>query len=114
MVSKLSEEVYELLRKVFPHNMIVQEHYVNYGGRRLFFDFYIKELDVLIEVQGRQHDRFVKHFHGDKEGFLSSKGRDNLKKAYCQENDMVLLEIKSSDELYEDELLDRIWEGMMS
>ena len=112
-MSKLSEETHGLLKEVFPHNMIVQEYYVNYAGKRLFFDFYIKELDVLIEVQGRQHDRFVKHFHEDRQGFLASKRRDNFKRAYCEENDMVLIEIRSSDELYEDELLDRIWKGMM-
>ncbi len=114
MVSKLADATRKFLKEVFPHNLIFEEHYINYKGARLFFDFYIKEVDVLIEVQGRQHDEFIKHFHVDREGFLSSKRRDNLKKAYCQETGTVLIEIKSEKELDKDEFIERIWSAMIT
>jgi len=113
-VSKLSDQTKEFLKEIFPHNLIQEERYINYKGTRLFFDFYIKELNVLVEVQGRQHDAFVKHFHVDREGFLDSKRRDNLKKAYCEETDTVLIEVRGEKELNKVKFIERIWKGMTS
>jgi hypothetical protein len=110
MVSKLADATREFLKKIFPHNLIFEEYYINYKDTRLFFDFYIKEIDVLIEVQGRQHNNFVKHFHDNKEGFLDSKRRYNLKKAYCQKTDTVLIEIRSEKELERSKFIERILE----
>jgi hypothetical protein len=109
-MSKLSAHTYKLLKEVFPHHRIIEECYVRYEGQRLFFDFFIKELDVFIECQGRQHDEYVAHFHGDREGFLAHKKRDNLKKAYCEENDSYFVEIRR--ELNSDELKNAIWSVM--
>ena len=111
-MSKLADNTYIFLRKIFPHNLITKEYYVNYNNTRLFFDFYIKDLGVVLEVQGRQHDEFVKHFHTDKETFLASKKRDNLKKEYCEERDFVLIEIRSEKELNKDKFIERIWSKM--
>jgi len=111
-VSKLSESTKKFLKEVFPHNLILEEFYVNFMGTRLFFDFYVKELDLLIEVQGAQHDKYIEHFHGDKEGFLSSKRRDNLKKEYCQRTGSVLIEVRSEKELVKNKFLRRIWEAI--
>lgn len=88
-MSKQADKIFQLLKELFPHNRIKAEHYVNYKGKKLFFDFYIHELGVLIEVQGQQHSKFVKHFHGNKEVFLAQKNRDNLKIEYVQ-NDKFL------------------------
>ena len=113
-MSKLSDNTKDFLKEIFPHNSIYEERYIKYKGTRLFFDFYIKEMNVLIEVQGRQHDEFVKHFHVDREGFWDSKKRDNLKKEYCEENGAVLIEVKSEKEFDKDKFIKRIWEGMTS
>jgi len=113
-VSKLSDKTKEFLKEIFPHHSIYEEHYINYEGTRLFFDFYIKELNVLVEVQGLQHYQFIKHFHTDREGFVSAKRRDNLKKAYCEETGSVLVEIRSDKELDKVKFIERIWKGMMS
>jgi len=107
-MSKLADKTYDLLRTIFPFYTIVPEYYIYYKGTRLFFDFFIKELNLLIEVQGKQHYFFVKHFHTDKEGFLKSKYRDNLKQEYCQANNILLLYIHSEDELSKDYLLNRL------
>lgn len=113
-MSKLADDTYEFLRKEFPHNIITREYYTKYNNTRLFFDFYIKDLAVVIEVQGRQHEEFVKHFHNDRETFLSAKKRDNLKKEYCEKRGLVLLEIRSEEELDRDGILERMWSGMIS
>lgn len=109
-MSKIADYTYDLLKDAFPHHTILTEYYVKYKGNKLFFDFFVKELNVLFEVQGRQHDEYVSHFHGDRDGFLNSKRRDNLKKEYCQLNGLSLIEIR--DELTKDELLKEIWKGI--
>jgi very-short-patch-repair endonuclease len=90
-MSQQADEIFQLLKELFPHNRIKAEYYVNYKGKKLFFDFYIRELGLLIEVQGQQHSQFVKHFHGTKEVFLAQKNRDNLKIEYVQGNRLLSL-----------------------
>lgn len=113
-MSKLSDQVYVALRKVFPHNIILKEHYVSFKGARLFFDFYIKDIGVLIEAQGRQHEEFVQHFHVDRDGFLASKKRDNLKREYCEKEDLALVTFDESDDLSESNILNTIWSKLTS
>ena len=103
-MSSLSDATYGLLKEVFPHNIILKEYYVKYRGTRLFFDFYIKDMGVLIECQGRQHDEYVSHFHGDKAGFIEQKKRDNLKREYCENKSFTLVEVRSEDELDKEKL----------
>lgn len=111
-MSEISNEVYSILKKVFPNNVILEEYYVKYKGTRLFFDFYLKDLDCLIEVQGRQHTQFIKHFHGDKDGYIKSKYRDNLKLEYAQEKNTSLVRIYYDEYLTEELIADRIYEAI--
>jgi len=111
-MSKIADNVYGLLKRSFPHYTILKEHYVNFKGSKLFFDFYVKELNVLIEVQGRQHEGFVKHFHEDASGFLASKQRDNLKIEYCECKDLTLITFTDGEKLSEKNLVKKIWSKM--
>lgn len=89
-MSKIADQIYAVLDEMFPpmpHKRVFREIYVNYRGNKLYFDFYIKELKLYVEVQGRQHVEFVKHFHGSKENFNQQKMRDNLKISYVNESD---------------------------
>lgn len=110
-MSEISEKVYSLLKKCFPHSVIVKEHYVKFKGTKLIFDFYIKDLKIFIEVQGRQHTQFVKHFHGDREGFVKSKHRDNLKIEYAQGENILLVQIHYDEELTEDSIMSKIYKS---
>ena len=111
-MSKFAESVYSGLKRIFPHFTIVREHYVNYKNTRLFFDFHIKELNLFFEVQGAQHQGFNKHFHGDREGFVRSKARDNLKKEWIEKNDHRLIEIYPGDRLSYTALLNKIYKEL--
>lgn len=104
-MSQIAEEVHNILKKLFPLNIIKKEHYVYYKGTRLFFDFYLKDLGVLVEVQGIQHVKFVRHFHGSIENFRLQKYRDNLKIAYIQENKQLSLARFYYDECITEELV---------
>jgi len=107
-MSKLSDKVYDLLKDIFHHNVILKEHYVNYKGNRLFFDFYIKDLCILFECQGRQHKNFVEHFHQDRDGFFESKKRDNLKIEYTEINKITFVTIDYNEKVTKNVLLRKI------
>ena len=112
-MSKIAEEVYGALREAFPLNFILREHYVRFKGNRLFFDFYIKDMGVLVEVQGRQHTEFVKHFHGNKETFLKQKERDNLKIVYIQENkDLCLVRFYYNETVDKNLVISKIYSAL--
>lgn len=114
-MSVTASKVHSILKKLFPanpHRRVYPEHFVNYKGKRLFFDFYIKELGVFIEVQGRQHVQFVSHFHGTAENFRSQKMRDNLKIEYVQEKGMCLARIYDTEKVTKALVLKKIKKSM--
>lgn len=107
-MSKLADKTYDLLKELFPHNVIIKEYYVNYKGTRLFFDFYIKDLDIVFECQGSQHAKFVKHFHQNRDGFFELLKRDNLKKEYAEINKIPFVIIEYNEDINRDSLLQKI------
>lgn len=62
----------------------------------LLFDFYIKNLNLCIEYQGEQHYIAKDCFGGNPE-FKKQQIRDKIKKKYCQNNNINLLEIHYKD-----------------
>lgn len=64
--------------------------------RRLKFDFYFSfnEKDILVEYQGKQHYKFVSKFHKTDDDFKDQVIRDNIKREYCKDNGIELIEIK--------------------
>ena len=67
-------------------------------GNRLELDFYIKELRIAIEVQGRQHYEFVPFFHNDHDGFSDRLSKDRLKREICIQRGITLYEICSESD----------------
>lgn len=110
-MSAIADKTGDILTKMFPDRLgsrVIREVYVNFKGTRLFFDFYIKELAVYIEVDGKQHFEFVKHFHGDRETFLKQKHRDNLKIQYVQENNKCLIRFNYDEDITGDLIMEKI------
>lgn len=111
--SNQANGVHKLLIETFPLCTIFNEHSVKYEDHQLYFDFYVKDYGLLFEIQGRQHSEFVEHFHGDSRGFIASKKRDNLKVAYCEENNLTLVIINYDEKINtQEELLKKINEAM--
>ena len=103
-MSKIANKIHGILDDMFPRlsaQRITSEIYINYKGQKLFFDFFVKELGVYIEVQGRQHTEFVKHFHGEKEAFQAQKMRDNLKIQYVEEHEQCLIRFNFNEKITE-------------
>ncbi|RHZ78551.1 hypothetical protein Glove_161g44 [Diversispora epigaea] len=59
--------------------------------RGLQLDIYYPEYGFAIEVQGEQHEKYIKFFHrGDPNNFIKQQARDQLKIELCEENWIVL------------------------
>ena len=61
------------------------------------WDFWIPHQSVAFEFHGRQHDEYVKFFHGTKAGFRKQKASDAKKKAIADLNDVTLIIIREND-----------------
>jgi len=77
--------------------------------RPLPFDFKIKNKPIVIEYNGEQHYEPVEYF-GGKEKFQKQQKNDNIKKQYCKENNIKLIEIPywekdNIEEILEEELM---------
>ncbi len=94
--SKIQFQVGQRLKELYPRDVILEEVYLPDG---FYLDFFIPSRRIAIEVQGRQHDEFVPHFHGSKADFFKSKVRDNNKAKWCQINEIELKAITAVDEL---------------
>jgi very-short-patch-repair endonuclease len=93
-MSDLADRVEQLLKDAFPTYLIRKEKYVLYQNTQLFFDFYMPEFKLLIEVQGQQHYEFNKFFHNDVNVFNKQKYRDSLKTQWASEKHLKLLLLK--------------------
>jgi hypothetical protein len=62
------------------------------GGGLLSYDFYLEDLNLLIEYQGRQHDTPIDYF-GGKEQLLKQQEHDRRKREYAKLHNIELLEI---------------------
>jgi hypothetical protein len=69
------------------------------SGGNLELDFYIEELDLAIEVQGKQHWQFVPIFHGNRDGYNAQIERDKKKKAICKNKGVKLIEVFSKNDI---------------
>lgn len=90
------------------------EYYVNFNNTKLYFDFYVPEIFTFFECQGEQHFKFVKHFHGDRQGFIRSKFRDNDKIVYVQQEDKYLVFLNYNENITAKLVLARIDSAMKS
>jgi very-short-patch-repair endonuclease len=97
MTSLLAKSVLRTLKEAFPNTRINAEYYVNYQGQRLFFDFHLPNLNIVVEVQGVQHTEFTPHFHGTAEAFKAQKKRDRSKLEWCDIEDMALVCINHNE-----------------
>jgi len=116
-MSKIANQVYDILVMMFPRRLaprVKREIYVRHAGQKLFFDFYIKELGIYVEVQGRQHTNFIEHFHTTKEAFLRQKQRDNAKIQYVQDKGKCLIRFNYDEKITEAlvrEKIDKVLDG---
>lgn len=98
-MSQGSTRIHSLLKEIFPTYRVKTEKYVMYSNTELFFDFYLPELKILIEVQGDQHHSFTKFFHQDINKFRKHQYRDTLKTQWADEQGLNLITINYKESL---------------
>jgi len=112
--SKLHKATHEALKKAFPMNKIVQEFAITVFDERerqnnLFIDFYISDLSIAIECQGKQHFESNSHFY-EAGGLEKQQKNDKLKRKWCEMNDIMLVEITYKEDPTPELILEKISE----
>ena len=74
----------KIIREWLETNQI--EHFTQYklSNKRWRYDFYIPSENLIVEVQGLQHYKFVEYFHKTKENFYKQANEYNDKWAYAR------------------------------
>ena len=94
--SKRQKAVKDFLKDYWFYHVTFEEFPV--VGTRLGLDFYNANKRVAVEVQGSQHTKYNKFFHGGhKNNYLEQLKRDQIKAEFCEVNDIILVEIYDSD-----------------
>ena len=94
--SKRQKAVKDFLKDYWFYHVTFEEFPV--VGTRLSLDFYNANKRVAVEVQGSQHTKYNKFFHGGhKSNYLEQLKRDQIKAEFCEVNDIILVEIYDSD-----------------
>ena len=87
----------QFLKRYWQNHVVFEEFPV--AGTRLKFDFYNANKNIVIEINGQQHVKFVPFFHKRRSNFVSQIRRDQQKIDFCELNDIKFIEIYSEKEL---------------
>lgn len=93
--SKFQSSVKNFLEPYWRNDIVFEE--LKLVGTRLSLDIYNANKKVAVEVQGVQHTKFVKFFHGNRFNYLDQLKRDDKKLRFCKINDIKLVEIYPTD-----------------
>ncbi len=89
--SKVQTSVKKYLKKYWFHDIVFEEFPL--VGTRMTFDFYNATKNIVIEVQGRQHTKFVPFMHANsKINYLKQLKRDEDKIKFCEINGINFFE----------------------
>ncbi len=101
--SKLQCLTEKQLRKRFGKYGLVENSrprwLISSKGERLELDLFIDKLSIAVEVQGKQHRKFVSYFHQTKYGFYEQLRRDQEKRQICDRRGITLLYVNSKTEI---------------
>ncbi len=95
----ISQEEFEQLIDINKYNKnyyIYQKEFDGLLGLKngnLSYDFYIPKLNLLIEYQGEQHEKYIPGFHKSKKDFENQLKHDRRKCEYAKKHSINLLEI---------------------
>ncbi len=98
--SKFQDEVKKFLKPFWEGDFVFEE--LRLVDTRMTFDFYNANKKIAIEVQGKQHTKFIPFFHGTRSEFLQQLKRDSKKLEFCEMNGIKLIEIYDTSELNKD------------
>lgn len=94
--SKGQDELGQKLEKIFNGYSIIEE-FCCPGTNNLKLDFFLPGIKMAFEFDGRQHEKYVPRFHGDRRGFVRSQANDANKEQWCELNEIKLVRVKQED-----------------
>jgi hypothetical protein len=98
--SKIQYRTKQFLKEYWRNHIVFEEFPV--AGTKLSLDFYNANKKVAVEVQGKQHTKYVPFFHGkNKINYINQLKRDQDKLKFCELNGIQLIEIYEEDKLNE-------------
>lgn len=92
----------------------LDEHHINYEAQKYFknwdiglhyFDFYLPELNLVIEYHGQQHYSFNPYFHRTIENFNYYLEKDKIKKETCLQHGINYISINSKNYCHLEKIL---------
>jgi hypothetical protein len=95
--SKFQRAVKDFLKPYWLNDVVFEE--LRIVGTRLSIDIYNANKKIAIEVQGKQHTTYVKHFHKNRLKYFDQLKRDQKKLDFCNMNAIKLIEIYSASEI---------------
>ena len=96
--SKIQFRTKQFLKSYWRSYIVFEEFPV--AGSKLSLDFYNANKKIAIEVQGKQHTKYVPFFHGkNKINYINQLKRDQDKFKFCELNEIQLVEIYEEDTL---------------
>lgn len=98
---KSSKGEIEIENYLSENNINFEQQYRFYDCRNklpLPFDFYLPDLNICIEYDGRQHIKPVEYF-GGKKMYEYIKSNDRIKTGYCEVNNIRLIRIRYDEDI---------------
>lgn len=84
----------ELIKELFPNLAICSEIAIRVkAGKTLYLDMYLPTLELVVEVHGKQHYEYTPHYHKHKHRFGRDRLNDDLKKEWCEINNIRYVEL---------------------
>ncbi|AQS65424.1 MULTISPECIES: hypothetical protein [Rhizobium/Agrobacterium group] len=90
-------EMYSLVKKLFPDQVILREASPPWLGRQRF-DVYLPAIGLALEHHGEQHYRAITAFGGEV-ALKRNMERDALKRSLCEQNAVQLVEIRFDEQM---------------
>ena len=97
--SKLHLKARSILKDIFPTVQILEEVAAPITRtEKLFFDFYINTVKLVVEVHGQQHYKFNTLFHSSAQDFANQRKRDRRKAEWCEYNNITYIELPYNED----------------
>ena len=97
--SKLHLKARSILKDIFPTVQILEEVAAPITRtEKLFFDFYINTVKLVVEVHGQQHYKFNTLFHSSAQDFANQRKRDRRKAEWCEYNNITYVELPYNED----------------
>ncbi len=96
-MSQLSDTIYSSLKQLYPLLIIKKEFHIKTRGRDFFFDFFLPQLNLLVEADGMQHEEYSSLFHRSETDLFFQRERDRLKEEWACDNGYNLVRFKQKE-----------------